>query len=210
MNDSVPPCFDLTLEALPRDAEGRVLWGQIFGVLRPLRLEIGVGNSPFLIDVARREPDFNYLGFEYSPDRVRKFLRKVAAAELTCIRILRRNASLVLPSWFEPGTVDHIFINHPDPWPKRRHAKRRFVVPENARLMASLLRPGGGISLRTDHAAYAKQMLEVLDAVPELENLAGRGVPAAGPLCPIPTPYQLKVEAAGVRIHFLEYWKKMG
>lgn len=199
--------FELDLDSLPIDPDGRVLWGQVFGESRWLRVEIGVGNSTFLLEVARSEPDFNYVGFEYSRDRVRKFLRKVNGAGLRCIRVLRTNAAIVLPLRFGPGTLDRIFLNHPDPWPKRRHAKRRFVGPENARLMASLLRQGGGISLRTDHTAYAQQMLRVLDAVPELENLAGRGSYAVAPLHPFPTPYELKFRAAGIRIHYLEYRK---
>ena len=196
------------------DTEGLALedfrpfsWAEVFGEDRPLRVEIGVGNSPFLIEVSRRAPDFNYLGFEYSQKRVIKFLKMVQAAKLNNIRMLRLNASTVLDRVFTPGTVDHFYINHPDPWPKRRHAKKRFVEPSNARQMQLLLRSGGALSLRTDFPTYAQQMLDVLDETEGLKNMAGRGNFALSPIETFRTPYENKFRKAGRQIYYLEYVK---
>jgi len=194
-------------EGLPLEDLKPFSWTEVFGSDKPLRVEIGVGNSPFLMEVSRRAPDFNYVGFEYSQKRVVKFLKMVRAAGLSNIRMLRLNASLVLDGIFTPGTIDHFYINHPDPWPKRRHAKKRFVVPSNARKMQLLLRSGGALSLRTDFPTYAQQILDVLDGTEGLTNLAGRGNFALSPIESFATPYENKFRKAGRQIYYLEYAK---
>ena len=197
--------FELELDELPREGRDLVRWHEVFGAEHPLRVEIGVGNSTFLIEVARGAPSFSYLGFEYSRKRVLKFLKKVELAGLTNIRILRLNAAEALDRICAPRSMDHFYINHPDPWPKRRHAKKRLITPENAAVLARLLREGGGISLRTDAPAYASQMLEVLDGTEGLANAAGRGAFSAAPLEPFSTPYERKFREAGREIFYLEY-----
>jgi tRNA (guanine-N7-)-methyltransferase len=170
-------------------------------------VEIGVGTSTFLIEVAAQAPEFNYLGFEYSAKRVAKFLKKVAASGVTNIRMALEDATAVLGGVLAAGSVDRFFINHPDPWPKRRHAKKRFVNRRNMEILVRFLRPGGGLSLRTDHAAYAEQMIAVLDATDGLENLAGRGSFSPKPRETILTLYESKFLRAGQPIFYLEYSK---
>lgn len=203
-----PPPADLELslpDVLRTDPAER--FSRAFGADRPLRIEIGVGNSDFLIEVALREPDFNYLGFEYSGKRVEKFLKRVRSRGLSNIRLLRVNVLPVLGQLVAPGTVDRFYINFPDPWPKRRHQKHRLIQPPTAALLCRLLRQGGGLSLRSDAAAYAAQMLEVLDAAEGLENLSGPGRFAAAPRDAIPTRYEIKYRGEGRPIHYLEYRK---
>jgi tRNA (guanine-N7-)-methyltransferase len=200
------PVFELSFNELPSDGD-LVRWGEVFGAERPLRIEIGVGNSDFLVQVARSAPGFNYLGFEYSRKRVVKFLKKVDLAGIDRIRILRVNATEVLDRICAPASVDHFYINHPDPWPKRRHARKRLIIPERAAMLARLLAAGGGLSLRTDAPDYARQMLEVLDATSGLVNTTGRGSFAPAPLEPHATPYERKFRAAGKQIFYLEYGK---
>ncbi|HVR74313.1 MAG TPA: tRNA (guanosine(46)-N7)-methyltransferase TrmB [Planctomycetota bacterium] len=199
---------ELRLDALSRHEEGWVLWDVVFASPSPVRVEIGVGNSTFLIEVARNAPTFSYLGFEYSTKRVLKFLRKVEISGFTNIKMLCLDATRVLDWIFPPRSVDHFYINHPDPWPKRRHSKKRFVQESNAHCMLRALRPGGGISLRTDALAYAQQMLRVLDGIEGFENLSGGGSFAPGPLESFPTPYETKFRRSGRAIHYLEYRAK--
>ncbi len=200
--------YRLNLDELPCDSQGIVEWDRVFSRDGPLRIEIGVGNSPFLIEVARRSPAYCYVGFEYCARRTLKFLKKVKAAELDCIRMLPVDATTVIQRIFRSESVDHIYINHPDPWPKRRHAKKRLVREENARTFSRLLQPGGGLSLRTDSSAYAHQMLEVLDATPNLDNRYGRGAFATAPLEPYPTPFETKFRELGSKIYYLEYRRR--
>lgn len=199
--------FEIVPESLPRAEDGSVLWSDVFEADRPIRVEIGVGTSTFLIDLAERSPEYSYLGFEYSAKRVAKFLQKAERRAATNIRMLRSDATRWLRELFLPGSVEHFYVNHPDPWPKRRHEKKRLINTPIANLFARLLAPGGGISLRTDFAAYAQHMLEVLDATEGLINLSSRGAFSLGPLEAIPTLYESKFLKAGRQIFYLEYSK---
>jgi len=199
--------FELDLSALLADGDPAARWSRAFGADRPLRIEIGVGNSDFLVRLSEREPAFSYLGFEYSPKRAWKFLKRVKARGLTNIRLLRVDAAGALEALVAPGSVDSFFILFPDPWPKHRHAKHRLIQPATAALLARLLAPGGRLSLRSDDPRYAARMLEVLDGTPEFENLAGKGRFAAAPRHEIPTAYEVKYRLEGRAIHCLEYRK---
>ncbi len=204
---SISTEFELRLDELPRFESGVVVWNEVFGSHDPLRVEIGVGNSTFLIEVAKGSPHFQYLGFEYRTRRLLKFLKKVHKAELENIRMLRVDVTQVFDRIFAAESVDHFYINHPDPWPKRRHAKKRLVNDWNIRIMTHLLRPGGGISLRTDCVEYVSQMLTTLERAENLENLFGLGNFAPVPRPPHLTPFEKKFKAAGKRIFYLEYHK---
>lgn len=201
----IDPKFLLQYDVLPRSRNSWVDWQEVFGAHRPLRIEIGVGNSPFLIDVARLEPEYNYLGLEHAMKRVIKFLAKVNASGLENIRVLPLHSGRVLREAVEPGTLDHLFVSFPDPWPKRRHARKRLVQPEMIERVRDLLLPGGGISLKTDLPEYAFQMLSVADSCPGLENSSGRGRFAPSPRYPFPTPFELAWLEEGRRIFHLEY-----
>jgi len=201
--------FQLKLEELPRDESGLVSWVQVFGVARPLRVEIGVGVSAFLIELALRDPEFNYVGFEYSAKRVAKFLKKVETRSVNSIRVAHADATRWLERLFIPGSVDSFYVNHPDPWPKRRHGKKRLINRQNANLLARLLRPGGRLSLRTDFAAYAHHMLEILDETPNLRNVSGLGSFAQRPLDAIVTHYEGKFLKVGQPIYYLEYVRQV-
>ena len=199
--------FQLDLAELPRLDSGIVLWNEVFPFEAPMRIEVGVGNSPFLIEVAKQTPEFQYLGFEYSKRRVLKFLKRVREVGLEQIRMLNLDAMAVMGQIFASESVDHIYINHPDPWPKRRHEKKRLVRLENARIFQRLLRSGGGVSLRTDSPKYADQMRDVMDAMDQLENCSGAGNFGESPIEPYPTPFELKFKAEGKAIYYLEYRK---
>ena len=207
-----PPAVEsdylLRLEKLPGYNEKLVRWEEVFGQVRPLRIEVGVGNSPFLIEVADREPDYNYLGLEYSHKRVIKFLKKVHQAGLENIRMLHLNSDRLFDKHIAPGSVEHLFVNFPDPWPKRRHSKKRFIARERLETAVRLLAPGGGFSLRTDARDYALEALDNLEAREELENCFSCGEWAPSPLYPFETPYEVKFKAQGLRIYYFEYRKR--
>ena len=198
----------LELENLPGQDKGYVPWDEIYGQPRPLRIEVGVGNSPFLIEVASSEPGYNYLGLEYSHKRVIKFLKKVRQAGLENIRMLHLNSDRLFDKHIAPGSVEHLFVNFPDPWPKRRHSKKRFIARERLKTAVKLLAPGGGFSLRTDARDYALEALDNLEAREDLENCFSTGEWAPSPLYPFETPYEVKFKAQGLRIYYFEYRKQ--
>ena len=212
--------LELDLEVLRRERDGGRRWRQAFGAERPLRLEIGVGNSDFLIEVALKEPDYNYLGFEYSAKRVAKFLRSVERRAVGSIRMLRVSVLEVLDELaaglverlagglLDEASLDRIYINFADPWPKRRHEKHRVVRRATAAVFRRLLSPGGGISLRTDNWVYATGMIGALDGEPGLENLSGPGNFSLSPRDPFPTAYERKFLGEGRPIYYLEYRRR--
>lgn len=201
-----PASIEIDPEALRSGRD----WHAIFGRPCLLRVEIGVGVDPFLIEMPLREPGFGYVGFEYSRKRVEAFKRKAAARGARGVRIVRCDPTPHLYRFFLPGQVDAFYVHFPDPWPKKRHAKKRCIQLPVTTAMASRLRAGGRIALRTDVRAYAEQMVEVLEATPCLRNRHGPGRFAPGPEDPAPTRYERKYVAQGRRIYYLAYERAPG
>ncbi len=154
---------------------------QVFGRSAPCTLEIGFGNGEHLAARAQSEPARNFLGVEVHRPGIGHLLRAAAAADLNNLRIIEHDAVEVLQHQIGPGALDEIQILFPDPWPKKRHHKRRLIQPEFATLAASRLRTGGRLQLATDWAPYAEHISLVLDACPLLAALDPEATPAALP-----------------------------
>lgn len=148
-----------------------------FGRDAPLRLEIGSGMGETTAALAEAEPDADHVAVEVYPPGLGQLLMRIEAAGLKNLRLLRGDAIVVLRDHVAPESLDYLRVYYPDPWPKRRHHKRRIVQPETVALMASRLRPGATLHLATDIADYADWMLEVTDAEPRLENPHGGFAP---------------------------------
>ena len=140
----------------------------------PRVLEIGFGNGDHLLARAQAEPEKNFLGVEVHRPGAGRVLNRAAAADLRNLRVACHDAVEVLRDWLPERSLAEILVYFPDPWPKKRHHKRRLVSPAFAALAASRLTPGGVLKLATDWAHYAEQMRAVLDAEP---LLAGGSVP---------------------------------
>jgi len=141
----------------------------------PVVMEIGFGNGDFLVHLAERHPDWTLVGVEiYLPGVAKAVARLEDAGFIERTRITQLPAQFVLTNQVGPEQLDGIFINHPDPWPKARHHKRRIVQKEFAKLMVSRLKPGGFIKLASDVEDLAEWMRDILDATPGLTNVAGK------------------------------------
>jgi tRNA (guanine-N7-)-methyltransferase len=114
---------------------------------------------------------------EVYPPGLAQLLMRLEERELTNLRLLRGDAVVVLEHLVAPGSLAGLRVYYPDPWPKRRHHKRRLVQPGTVALMASRLAPGATLHLATDVADYADQMREVTDAEPLLANPHGGFAP---------------------------------
>ena len=143
---------------------------QLFERGAPLVLEIGSGNGEATTRMAAAAPETDLLAVEvYEPGLAHTLIR-MREAELTNVRLLRGDAVDLLERAVPERSLDGIRVFFPDPWPKRRHHKRRLVQPAFAALAASRLKPGGYLHLATDWAHYAAQMREVADACPALHR----------------------------------------
>jgi tRNA (guanine-N7-)-methyltransferase len=177
----------------------------LFGRQAPVTLEIGFGNGENLVALAAAYPDQDFIGVEVHAPGVGHLLHKAAAAGLANLRVIQHDAVEVLRERIAPGSLAAILVLFPDPWPKKRHHKRRLVNGAFAELAASRLAPGGTLQLATDWVPYAEWMLEVLDAAPALRNQAtgGRYVPRNPGRAP--TRFEARGERLGHEVRDLCY-----
>ena len=143
-----------------------------FGRAAPLILEIGFGMGDATAAIAAASPQLNFLGVEVHPPGVGALLQHIDAQQLRNVRIVQHDAVAVLEHMLAPGSLAGAVVFFPDPWPKKRHHKRRLIQPAFVALLASRLASRATLHLATDWAPYAQQMLEVLSAEPSLINSA--------------------------------------
>ena len=141
-----------------------------FGRQAPVIVEIGSGVGEATAALAAARPGCDVLAFEVWRPGVATTLGLLAEAGADNVRLISIDAVWALEHLFAPGSVEEVWTFFPDPWPKKRHHKRRLVSAEFASLVASRLRPGGLWRLATDWDQYAEQMRVVLDAEPGLEG----------------------------------------
>ncbi|MCK5361911.1 MAG: tRNA (guanosine(46)-N7)-methyltransferase TrmB [Gammaproteobacteria bacterium] len=147
----------------------------VFGRRAPRVMEIGFGNGETLVSLAESHPECDYLGVDVYEPGIGRTLAAVAEKHLTNVRLLRGDAVDVLRERVSPASLDTVLLLFPDPWPKKRHHKRRLVQADFVKLVADKLVPGGRFHLATDWQDYAEQMLAVLEAEDAFVNLAGLG-----------------------------------
>jgi tRNA (guanine-N7-)-methyltransferase len=141
-----------------------------FGRAAARTLEIGFGNGESLVALAQAHPDDDFLGIEVHRPGVGHLMLRAEALELGNIRVACRDAVEVLSRQLPDASLDAVLLYFPDPWPKKRHHKRRIVQPAFVALVASKLKPGGRFRLATDWQNYAEQMLAVVGDCAMLEN----------------------------------------
>lgn len=144
----------------------------VFGRDAPHVLEIGFGMGETTAAIAQANPSTDYLGIEVHAPGVGNLLMLMDAAGITNLRVIRYDAVEVLRHMLPEASLDGAHIFFPDPWPKKRHHKRRLIQSPFVKLIASRLAPGGYLHCATDWEEYAQQMLEVLAAEPLLANTA--------------------------------------
>jgi tRNA (guanine-N7-)-methyltransferase len=159
----------------------------LFGNAKPVLLEVGFGNGETLAELAERHPEHSYLGIEVHRPGVGHLLLEIEKRGLANLRVCRHDAVEILEQGLGAASLDGVYLLFPDPWPKKRHHKRRILTPELVRQLARVIRPGGFFHAATDWEPYAEQMLTLLtDADKLFENLAGPGSfyprPAGRPL----------------------------
>ncbi len=145
---------------------------ELFGRAARRVMEIGFGNGEHLSALARAHPECDYLGVEVHRPGVGHLLLALEAHALSNVRIVCHDVVEVLEQQITARALDEVIILFPDPWPKKRHHKRRLIQPPFVALLCERLKAGGVLRVTTDWQPYAEQMLEVLDAEPRLANVA--------------------------------------
>ncbi len=143
---------------------GKIDFVRIFGRAGPVHIEIGAGKGAFLLNQARAQPDNNFLGIEWARKYYRYAVDRIGRWGLTNVRIIRTDAAVFLADFIPDNSVECFHIYFPDPWPKKRHHKRRFICPANLEHLLRCLRTGGQLKIATDHADYFEQIKTVLTA----------------------------------------------
>jgi tRNA (guanine-N7-)-methyltransferase len=150
---------------------GRVLdLAALFGNDNPTVAEIGFGMGVATWKIAEANPSTNYLGFEVHKPGVGKLLSELGARGIANVRILSHDAVEAFERMIPSGSLSGLHIFYPDPWPKKRHHKRRLVRPGLTEILASRLAKGGYLYFVTDIEDYATWSLEVLTRTPGLRN----------------------------------------
>lgn len=165
------PRFGVEYTPAPTDLD------KVFGRTAPRIVEIGFGMGDTTARIAAEHPETDYLGIEVHTPGVGSLLKQAAALGLTNLRIIQHDAVDVLEHMIAPAALDGVHVFFPDPWPKKRHHKRRLLQPPFVRLLASRLKPGGYVHAATDWEDYANEILEVLAAEPLLANTASAFAP---------------------------------
>jgi tRNA (guanine-N7-)-methyltransferase len=160
------PLFGLDVDGRPLDP------GALFGgAAMPVVLEIGFGMGEATAGMALADPGTGILACDVHTPGQGNLLHLMEAAGLTNVRIADGDAVVLLRDMLPPASLAGLRVFFPDPWPKKRHHKRRLIQPPFVSLAVGRLAPGALVHLATDWVPYAGQMLEVLTAEPELENL---------------------------------------
>jgi tRNA (guanine-N7-)-methyltransferase len=186
--DELLPRFGIEFVPRPLDLDAA------FGRHAPRILEIGFGMGEVTAQLAQSHPDRDYLGIEVHTPGVGNLLKLIDEHGLGNVRVVRHDAVEVLQQMIPADSFDGAHVFFPDPWPKKRHHKRRLIQPAFVHLLASRIKPGGYVHLATDWEDYATQMLQVLATEPLLENTADgyAGRPASRP--------QTKFETRGLNL----------
>jgi tRNA (guanine-N7-)-methyltransferase len=185
----------------------QVDWEAVFGAPGPVEIEVGIGKGRFLLAAAEARPEVRHLGVEWANKYLRIAESRAAKRGLENVRFVRVDVAELMPVLPE-HSVSAYYVFYPDPWPKKRHQKRRFFCPANVDHLARTLVSGGLVHAATDHRAYWEVIEPLMDGHLAFERLDGFGgdafpLPVDAPL----TNFETKYAVAG-RERFRASWRR--
>jgi len=143
---------------IPEPKEKKGGWQALFGNDHPVHLEIGTGKGQFIVGMARKFPNINFIGIEIAKTIIVRAAQKVTDAELDNVKLLHVNAEDLLEIFAE-NEVSQLYLNFSDPWPKNRHEKRRLTYHPFLKQYEQVLDPAGEIILKTDNQGFFEYSL---------------------------------------------------
>ena len=168
-------------------------------------LEIGFGMGDALIALATREPERDFVGIEVYEPGIGRVLNRCAALGLDNIRVLRGDAAPILATRLSPGAFESVLVYFPDPWPKKRHHKRRLVQGAFVARVWGVLAHRGQFHLATDWEDYARFMMEAIEKQGGFRNLAGAGRFSTRPQRRPGTKFESRGRSLGHRVFDLAF-----
>jgi len=178
-------------------------WKQVFANDNPLHLEIGTGKGSFISGMAQLNPRINYIGIERVADIIYKAAEKIVNSDLTNVRLIMVDARDI-PEIFQPGEVSRLYLNFSDPWPKKRHAKRRLTHPDFLRIYQQLLPPNGEIHLKTDNKDFFEYSLQTMSEAGFILQNVTYDLHKSGFGPNVMTEYEMRFSQLGQPIYRLE------
>jgi len=178
-------------------------WSELFGRTAPVDVEIGSGKGKFLLELATLRPDRDILAVERAGKYHRLCCDRAERRGIGNVRLLRTTAEDLLFRLLDPASLENIYILFPDPWPKKRHHKRRLIKPEVVEALHRALVPGGHLLIKTDHEGYSEVIAEVLAAAAGFDALDPAEAYADLPV----TGFELKYKIEGRPIYLFALQK---
>ncbi len=158
-----------------RDLDKPINWEKLFGNKNPVDCEIGFGNGEFLVKKSELHPERNFFGIDYSNESFRKAKKKIEKAKKNSIKVVCLEAKAAFIVLVPEKSLSHIYLNFPDPWPKKKHYKNRLLDREFFKIAASCSTDKGKIIIATDDPFYRDFILEEMAAVHLWESLFQKG-----------------------------------
>lgn len=180
------------------DTDGQSFDAQtVFGRVAPVTVEIGFGMGYSLITMAEAAPERDFIGIEIHPNGIAQICYEAGQRNLANLRIIDGDALLMLENYFADSSIDTVQLYFADPWPKKKHHKRRFVQSHHMQLIRQKLTIGGVFHAATDWEHYAQWMLAILDEAEGFINSAGKGHYADRPAYRPLTKFELRGQKLG-------------
>ncbi|WP_271001272.1 tRNA (guanosine(46)-N7)-methyltransferase TrmB [Listeria seeligeri] len=185
----------------PEELKGQ--WQEVFGNNNPIHIEIGSGKGQFVSGMAKANPNINYIGIEMIESVLVSALDKAIEADVSNLRLVARDAKL-LEECFEKGEIAQIYLNFSDPWPKKRHTKRRLTNPTFLTIYERLLPEAGEIHFKTDNRSLFEYSLVAFSEYNMLLTFVSLDLHNSDYEGNIKTEYEEKFSAKGFPIYRLE------
>jgi len=176
---------------------------RLFGNDRPVEMELGTGKGGFLLERARSLPELNLFGVEWANKYYRFAAKRMAHWEVTNVRIMRADARHLLIHHLPDDSLTALHVYHPDPWPKKRHHKRRLFQPGFVEAVARVLRRRSRLFVQTDHREYYTWIHDLLTAQPGLNIEKAGALDRQTPQATPGTNYEIKYLRQGRNIWYL-------
>lgn len=176
---------------------------KIFGNDNPVCLEIGCGKGEFIAQKSILHPDINFLGIDVKSNRLRATVSKLDIEKNSNVRLLRAFVDKEISQWFPKNKLERIYIIHPDPWPKKKHHKRRLIQQEFIDVLAILVKNGGYVEMATDHHEYAEWIVDNFSRRDDFKSIYENGYGFDPPQDHIETYFEKKKKMEGFEPHFM-------